>query len=110
MEHTNCQDFHHRYVDDELMSYIYVTQCNRYSLCPSYTGLLPATYAGPGQLGFEGLPCGKCAWVMQGVNKSLRVEPLLTFKHLFQQYIIIGTAYKNTSDILTSYSGITTPL
>ena len=37
---------------------------------------------------------------MQGVNKSLRVEPLLTFKHLFQQYIIIGTAYKNTSDIL----------
>ena len=44
---------------------------------------------------------------MQGVNKSLRVEPLLTFKHLFQQYIIFGTAYKNTSDILTSNSGIT---
>ena len=76
-----------------------VTQCSWHSLCPSYTGVLPATYAGHGQLGSEGLPHGKCAWVMQGVNKSLRVEPLLTFKHLFQQYIIIGTAYKNTSDI-----------
>ena len=49
-----------------------VTQCNRYSLCPSYTGVLPATYAGPGQQGFEGLPHGKCPWVMQGVKKSLR--------------------------------------
>ena len=87
-----------------------VTQCTWYSLCPSYTGVEPATYAGPGQLGSEGLPHGKHAWVMQGVNKSLRVEPLLTFKHVFQQYIIIGTAYKNTSDILTSNSGITTPL
>ena len=48
---------------------------------PRYTGVIPATYAGPGQLG-SGLPHGKCAWVMQGVNKSLRVEPLLTFKHL----------------------------
>ena len=28
-----------------------------------YTGVIPATYAGPGQLGSEGLPCGKCAWV-----------------------------------------------
>ena len=76
-----------------------VTQCSWHSLYPRYTGIVPATYAGPGQLGSEGLPCGKCAWVMQGVNKSLRVEPLLTFKHLFQQYIITGTAYKNTSDI-----------
>ena len=33
--------------------------------------MVPATYAGPGQLGFEGLSHGKCAWVMQGVNKSL---------------------------------------
>ena len=48
---------------------------------PRYTGVIPATYAGPGQLGY-GLPCGKHAWIMQGVNKSLRVEPLLTFKHL----------------------------
>ena len=46
---------------------------------PRYTGVIPATYAGPCQLGSEGLPSGKCAW---GVNKSLRVEPLLTFKHL----------------------------
>ena len=76
---------------------INVTQCSW--LCPSYTGVIPATYAGPGQLGSEGLPHGKCAWVMQGANKSLRVEPLLTFKYLFQQYNIIGTAYKNTSDI-----------
>ena len=45
---------------------------------------------------------------MQGVNKSLRVEPLLTFKHLFQQYIIISIAYKNTHQTsLTSDSGIT---
>ena len=29
---------------------------------PRYTGVIPATYAGPGQLGSEGLPCGKCAW------------------------------------------------
>ena len=87
-----------------------VTWCSWHSLCPSYTGVVPATYAGPGQLGSEGLPHGKCAWVMQGVNKSLRVEPLLTFKHLFHQYIIIGAAYKNTSDILTLNSGITTPL
>ena len=48
---------------------------------PRYTEVIPATYAGPGQLG-SGLPHGKCAWVMQGVNKSLRVELLLTFKHL----------------------------
>ena len=48
---------------------------------PRYTGVIPATYAGPGQLG-SGLPCGKCGWVMQGVNKSPRVEPLLTFKCL----------------------------
>ena len=34
----------------------------------------------------------------QGVTNQ-RVEPLLSFKHLFQQYIIIGTAYKNTSDL-----------
>ena len=51
------------------------------SHCPMYTGVIPATYAGPGQLD-SGFPCGKCAWIMQGVNKSLRVEPLLTFKHL----------------------------
>ena len=55
---------------------------------PRYTGAIPATYAGPGQLG-SGLPRGKCAWVMQGVNKSLRVEPLLTFKHLLTVYIYI---------------------
>ena len=60
-----------------------------------------------GQLGFIGLGLqrGKCACVMQGVNKSLRVEPLLTYKHLFQQYYIISTAYKNTHQ--TSDSGIT---
>ena len=78
--------------------YAFVTQCIWHSLCPRYTGVIPATYAGPGQLGSEGLPHGKCAWVTQRVNKSLRLEPLLTFKHLFQQYITIGTAYKNTSD------------
>ena len=78
---------------------LYVTQCSWHSLCLSYIGVVPATYAGPSHLGSEGLPHGKCAWVMQGVNKSLRVEPLLTLKHLFQQYIIIGTTYKNTSDI-----------
>ena len=72
------------------------TQCSGHSLCPRYTGVVTATYAGPGQLGFVGLPHGKCAWVMHRVNKSLRVEPLLTFKHLFQQYFIISTAYKNT--------------
>ena len=82
-----------------------VTQCSWHSLCPRYTGVVPATYDEPGQLAFEGLPCGKCAWVMQGVNKSLRVEPLLTFKHLFQQYFIISTAYKNTHQ--TSDSGRT---
>ena len=60
-----------------------VTQCSWHSLCPRYTGEVPATYAGPHHLGFVGLPYGKCAWVMQGVNKSLRMEPLLTFKHLF---------------------------
>ena len=87
-----------------------VTQCSWHSLCPKYTGEIPATYAGPGQLGSEGLPHGKCTWVMQGVDKSLKVEPLITFKHIFQQYIITGTAYKNTSDILTSNSGIKTPL
>ena len=86
-------------------SSIIVTQCSWHSLCPRYTREIPATYAGS-----EGLPCGKCAWLMQGVNKSLRVEPLLTFKCLFQQYVITGTAYKNTLDILTSNSGITTPL
>ena len=86
---------------------LYVTQCSWHSLCPRYTRVIPATYAGPGQLGSEGLLHGKCAWVLQGVNKSLRVEPLLTFKHLFQQYIIIGTAYKNTHQTsLTSDSGI----
>ena len=31
-----------------------VTQCSWHSLCPGYTGVVPATYAGPGQLGFEG--------------------------------------------------------
>ena len=82
-----------------------VTQCRWHSLCPRYTGVVPATYAGPGQLRFEGLPHGKCAWVMQGVNKALRVKPLLTFKHLFQQYFIISTAYKNTHQ--TSDSGRT---
>ena len=45
-----------------------VTQCSWHSLCPKYTGVVPATYAGPGQLGFEGLPHGKCDWVMQVVN------------------------------------------
>ena len=69
--------------------------------------MVPATYARPGQLGFVGLPHGKCAWVMQGVNKSLRLEPLLTFKHLFQQYFIISTAYKNTHQTsLTSESEV----
>ena len=29
---------------------------------PRYTGVIPATYTGPGQLGSEGLPHGKCAW------------------------------------------------
>ena len=37
---------------------------------PRYTGVIPATYAGPGQPG-SGLPHGKCAGVMQGMNKSL---------------------------------------
>ena len=40
-------------------------QCNtvKSSLtAPRYTGVIPATYAGPGQLGSEGLPHGKCAW------------------------------------------------
>ena len=37
---------------------IYVTQCSWYSLCPSYTGVEPATYDGPGQLGSEGIPHG----------------------------------------------------
>ena len=64
--------------------YIHVTQFSWHSLCPRYTGVVPASYAGSGQLGFVGLPRGKCAWIMQEVNKSLRVEPLLTFKHLFQ--------------------------
>ena len=88
-----------------LIAGIIVSQCSWHSLCPRYTGVVPTTYAGPGQLGSEGLPCGKCAWVMQGVNKSLRVEPLLTFKHLFQQYFIISTAYRNTHQ--TSDSGRT---
>ena len=60
-------------------------KCNTVKLsltAPRYTGVIPATYAGPCQLGSEGLPPGKCAWVMQVVNKSLRVELLLTFKHL----------------------------
>ena len=67
-------------------------------------------HCAPGTLGkYQPLMLGLVSWVLltrvsfgqheQGVNKSLRVEPLLTFKHLFQQYIIIGTAYKNTSDI-----------
>ena len=85
--------------------HIFVKQCSWHSLCPRFTGVVPATYAGPGQLGFEGLPCGQYAWVTQEVNKSLRVEPLLTFKHLFQQYFIISTAHRTTHQ--TSDSGRT---
>ena len=48
---------------------------------PRYTGVIPATYAGPHQLG-SGLPHGSVCLGNVGVNKSLRVEPLLTFKHL----------------------------
>ena len=44
-----------------------------------YTGVIPATYAGPGYLGSDSSKLGQHK---QGVNKSLRVEPLLAFKHL----------------------------
>ena len=88
------------------VNFLSVTQCSWHSLCPRYTGVVPATYDWPGQLGFVGLPHGKCAWVMQEVNKSLTVEPLLIFKHLFIQYFTISTAYKNTHQTsLTSDSG-----
>ena len=67
--------------------YIYVTQSTWHSLCPRYTGEIPATYAGPGQLGSEGLPHGKCAWVTQAVNKPLKVESLLILNIYFNSIL-----------------------
>ena len=81
-------------------------------------------HCAPGTLGkYQPLMLGLVSWVLltwvsirqheQRWTNS-RVEPLLSsFKHLFQQYIIIGTAFKNTSDIFDiklRYNTFETPL
>ena len=47
-----------------------------------YTGAIPATYAGPGQLGSD-FPCGKYAWAMwAGGEQTTQIGATSKFKHL----------------------------